>query len=206
MYLKPLTWQLAWGYPAFRIKFLLGIAILIGILLFIPQFFERIEDREGIVLNDIILSKIPSANVSIYIFSILYSSIIFFFFRITKDMEICISMLWSFIFLCLIRMITISLVKLNPPIGMIDLADPCSIIFYRSNSITKDLFFSGHTATIILGGFCLKRRKDKWIAFTAGAAIGILVLVQHIHYTIDVLAAPLFCWLCWYLGQKVAKI
>ncbi|RZK78873.1 MAG: hypothetical protein EOO92_10370 [Pedobacter sp.] len=206
MYSKHLTWQLAWAYPVFRVKFILGVAILAGILLFIPQFFAHIEDREGIVLNDIVLHKIPAADVSLYIFMVLYSSLIFFFLRMSKDMEICLSTLWAFIFVCLMRMTTITLVHLNPPVGIIDLADPCSLLFYRSHFITKDLFFSGHTATLIIGGLCLKRKIDKAIAFTSATIVGVLVLVQHIHYTIDVLAAPIFCMLCWYLGKKVAKI
>jgi len=206
MYSKQLTWQLAWEYPLFRVKFLLGLVILTGVSLFIPQFFDHIQDREGIVLNDVVLNTLPAINVSLYIFMILYSSVIFFIFRMTKDMEICLSTLWTFIFLCLMRMITISLVKLNPPAGIIDLADPCSVLFYRSHFITKDLFFSGHTATMVVGGLCMKLKRDKAIAFLGAFVIGVLVLVQHVHYSVDVLAAPFFSYVCWYLGKKVSKI
>ncbi len=52
--------------------------------------------------------------------------------------------------------------------------------------------------------FCLEKKTDRFIAFLAGMAVGTLVLVQHIHYTIDVLAAPLFTWFCCYFGKKIA--
>jgi len=203
---KQYSWELAWSYPAFRTKLLLGTVILIGILLFIPTFFANIEDREGTVLHDWILKEITPINVSFYIFFILYSTVIMFLVRMSMDSSICLKTLWSFIFLCLLRMITIKMVPLNPPHGIIELADPCSILFYRSNVITKDLFFSGHTATLIVGGMCMKQYRDKIIAFSAAVIIGILLLLQHVHYTADVIAAPFFSVICCYLGKSIAKI
>ncbi|MFP5080731.1 phosphatase PAP2-related protein [Pedobacter sp. JCM 36344] len=203
---KQYSWELAWSYPTFRTKFILGTVILIGILLFIPTFFTNIEDREGIVLHDWLLKYIPSIDVSLLIFLVLYATVIMFLVRMSMNTEICLKTLWSFIFLCLFRMVTIKMVALNPPHGLIELVDPCSIVFYRSNVITKDLFFSGHTAILILGGICMSRPKDKIIAFSAAFIIGILLLLQHVHYTVDVLAAPFFSMICCFLGKSVAKI
>jgi hypothetical protein len=203
---KQYSWELAWSYPAFRTKFILGTVLLIGILLFIPSFFANIEDREGIVLNDWILKDIRPIDVSFYIFFILYATVLMFLIRMSMNTVICLRTLWSFVFLCLIRMITIKLVPLNPPHGIIELIDPCSIVFYRSNMITKDLFFSGHTATLIVGGICMSNWRDKIIAFSAALIIGILLLVQHVHYTADVLAAPFFSIICCYFGKSLSKI
>nr|WP_068892809.1 phosphatase PAP2-related protein [Pedobacter panaciterrae] len=205
MHSKQFSWQIAWDYPPFRLKLILGTIILIGILLFIPQFFHHIESREGTVLNDWFLKRIPAVDVSLYIFIILYALIILFLVRMSRNTSICLTALWTFIFLCIARMLTITLVPLNAPTGIIELADPCSVLFYRSNLITKDLFFSGHTATLIVGGMCMKSKRDKTIAFIAAAIVGLLLLVQHVHYTADVIAAPFFSWICWYLGKTVAK-
>lgn len=206
MHSKQFSWQIAWDYPPFRLKLILGTIILIAILLFIPQFFHHIEAREGTVLNDWLLKRIPPVDVSMYIFFILYALIVLFLIRMSRNTSICLTALWTFIFLCIARILSISLVPLNAPTGIIELADPCSILFYRSNVITKDLFFSGHTATLIVGGLCMQSKRDKTIAFIAAAVVGILLLVQHVHYTADVIAAPFFSWICWYLGKSVAKI
>lgn len=206
MQFKQFTWQIAWDYQAFRIKFIVGMLILIAILIFIPHFFLRIEAREGNVLNDLVLAHLPAIDVSAYIFIILYAMIGLFLYRMSKNTLMCLTALWAFIFLCAVRIITITLVPLNPPVGIINLADPCSIFFYRSNVITKDLFFSGHTATMFLGALCLEKRNDKVIAFIATIIIAGLLLIQHVHYTIDIMAAPVFTWLCWYLGKSMAKI
>jgi hypothetical protein len=206
MQFKQFSWQLAWEYPVFRIKFILGMICLIGIILFIPHFFARIEAREGIVLNDWVLAEIKAVDVSLYIFIVMYAMVALLLLRMSKNTSICLTALWAFIFLCLARILTISLVPLDPPKGIINLIDPCSVLFYRTHAITKDLFFSGHTATIFLGALCLERKNEKIIGFIAAFIVGILLLVQHVHYTADVIAAPFFCWLCWYLGKTMAKI
>ncbi|TDQ11625.1 phosphatase PAP2-related protein [Pedobacter metabolipauper] len=205
MHSKQFSWSLAWDYPAFRIKLVLGLIILVAILLFIPQFFNHIQDREGHVLNDKLLASIPPTDVSLYIFLVLYSMVALFLVRMSGNTFICLTAVWSFVFLCIARIITITLVPLNPPLNMVELADPCSILFYRSNIITKDLFFSGHTATLIVGGLCMKKKTDRVIVFAAALIIGCLLLVQHVHYTVDVLMAPFFSVICWYLGRIVAK-
>lgn len=200
------TWQIAWDYQAFRIKFILGMSILVAILIFIPHFFTHIEARDGVVWNDWVLNYLPAKDVSLLIFVVLYGMIGFFLYRMSKNTIMCLTALWAFVFLCIARVITITLVPLNPPNDIIHLADPCSIFFYHSNIITKDLFFSGHTATVLLGALCLERKSDKTMAFLATGIVAILLLIQHVHYTVDILAAPVFTWLCWYLGKSMAKI
>jgi len=51
---------------------------------------------------------------------------------------------------------------------------------------------------------CLQAKWDKIFALTAAVLIGILVLVQHIHYTIDVIAAFIFTYFIYLLAKKVA--
>ena len=113
-------------------------------------------------------------------------------------------MLSSLVLLCISRMITITLIPLNPPIGLIPLKDPISSLFYGGTGvfITKDLFYSGHTSTQFLIFLCLTKRSDKIIAFIATITVGILVLIQHVHYTIDVLAAFVFTYVVIYLERR----
>ncbi len=103
-------------------------------------------------------------------------------------------------------MITIYFVPLNPPQNLIPLLDPLiNKTFYEGVFITKDLFYSGHTASILLMSFCLKNKLHKKLTLFAAICIGIMVLLQHIHYTIDVIAVPFFTYLVFHLSKKFVE-
>ena len=79
-------------------------------------------------------------------------------------------------------------------------------LFYASATpITKDLFFSAHTATVLVLGLTVQHPALRRGLLLAGALIGLLVMVQHAHYTYDVLAAPLFAGLSAWLARRVAR-
>jgi len=203
---KSFSWQIAWDYPAFRVKFLLGLFTMAIILFFFPDFCLFIQERNGLLINDLLLDNLPAKDVSVYIFILLYPITGFFFWRMYRKSSICITALWGYIFLCLARMLTITLIPLEAPKGLLHLVDPFSLFFYGPNVITKDLFFSGHTATLFLVGLCLENKWEKRTAFAATAILAALLLVQHVHYTADILAAPVFSYLFWYIGKTIAKI
>ncbi|RZM28569.1 MAG: hypothetical protein EOO88_08430 [Pedobacter sp.] len=203
---KILSWQIAWDLPAFRVKLLLGL-FLLGLTLFIlPHFFVYIQGRDGFIVNDVVLNSIPALDVSPYIFLVLYPAIGFFIWQLIGNTEMCVTALWGYLFMCMARIATIFLIPLTEPASLVPMSDPFLILFYGSHAITKDLFFSGHTATLFLIGLCLENKVQKRIVFAGTAILGVLLLIQHIHYTMDVLAAPVFSYLFWYLGKTIAKM
>ncbi len=193
--MKDNTWKTAWQDIIFRRKLIWGLILLISVLFFLPSFFRHIEQRNGYVLNDWVLEQIPAQNVSVIIFAIIWSTALLTIVRVIRQPSIFLLFLYSFIFLHLLRVITISLVPLNPPAGLIPLTDPISNYFYGRSFITKDLFYSGHTATQFLMFLCLQKKSDKVITLCTTIIVGVLVLVQHVHYTIDVVLAPLFTYI-----------
>lgn len=94
------------------------------------------------------------------------------------------------------RIITIYLVPLDPPPGLIVLKDPLTSITYGGLYlfISKDLFFSGHTANLFMFYLRLQKKRDKQFALFATIAVGSLLLVQHVHYTVDVIVAFIFTY------------
>ena len=200
------TWIKALQSPKTRDKILIGSFITVIILASLPVFFQFIERREGIVLNDWVLARIPAYNVSVPIFAIIWGMALLILYRALYNPLIYIRYSWTLIFVNIARMISITLTSLNPPKNMQNLIDPITGIFYGHATITKDLFFSGHTATLVLIFLCLEKRTDKIAGFFAILIVMVLLLVQHIHYTVDVLAAPIFVFIIYHLTGYVLKL
>ena len=107
------------------------------------------------------------------------------------------NVLYFLIFITLTRILTISIIPLEPPTGLIILKDPLTSLSYGGKGIfiTKDLFFSGHTSNLFMFYLCLQKKRDKQFALFTSLLVGSLVLVQHVHYSIDVIGAIIFTYL-----------
>ena len=191
-------------HKRFRRKLYIGLVANILALAALPFFFQVIEARQGYKLHDVVLNNIPSIDFSIPIFAILWSIPLLFLFRSFKSPVLFIVVLYGYVLLNLTRMITISVFPLETPPGLIPLIDPISNSFYGEKFVTKDLFYSGHTAAICLFFFAFHRKTDKMITLLFTIAIGIMIIFQHVHYTIDVIAAPVFAFICYWAGKRMA--
>lgn len=187
--------QSKWKQAAAEWKFwFLAIFTFICALLFllnVGNYLEFIESRQGCVLDDSILNLLAARNVSDYIFFIIYSGAV-------VVILYCIQSPWTviytgqiFLLMNIIRGICMYMTPLEPPLEIIPLHDPLLIsVVYLENPKLKDLFFSGHTATLTV--YCLIFRKQLLIhRIFKGLTIlmGCLLLIQHCHYTIDVIGA-----------------
>jgi len=197
-------WMEEWKLYAFRKRFVTVLITLFLVVTVNPYFFSYIQQRNGIELNDWLLNFIPQYDVSIPVFCILWSMVLLAIWRAAQYPRFLIIFGLTYLLLLVSRLISISLVPLNLPKGLINLHDPIINIFYGDQLITKDLFYSGHTATMFLIFLCMKNKYDKAFALFATIAIAILLLVQHVHYTIDVVAAPFFTYTLYILSKKIA--
>ncbi|MCW3106972.1 MAG: hypothetical protein JWQ09_1478 [Segetibacter sp.] len=198
-----LSWSEAWTSMAFRRKLIAGWILYIAVLLYYPHFFASIQKKEGILLNDFVLAFLPSVNMSATIFSFIYITVIVAIYRAAQSPYLFLLYLWATLILSVSRIITISCVPLEPPLGLVSLVDPVLLPFYGPNAITKDLFYSGHMASVFLAYLILKRNREKMAALIATIVVGVCLLFQHIHYTIDVLAAPLFVYFFFVIAKKI---
>lgn len=198
-------WIQAIRNPVYVKKLVIFGAGVILCLAFLPSFFQYIEKRNGIVLNDFLLNALPPRDVSLGIVGIIWLMIVLAISRVVKSPRIFLLMLCSFMLFFMSRYVTMYLVPLNPPAHLVMLHDPLSNSFYGKSFITKDLFYSGHTASQFIIFFCLPKRSEKILALVGAVSIGVLVLIQHIHYTIDVVAAPFFAFFCYFVAKKLVS-
>jgi hypothetical protein len=200
-------WRIAWSIPGFSTRLLAALFVFILILIAFPYFFSFIESRKGYQISDPVLDAIPAMDFSPVTFAIIWLVSLWFMIRMIQQPSIAIMGIIAIDLIFLTRMVTIIILPLEPPPGLVELKDPISNFFYGEEHafITRDLFFSGHTSTQIMIGLILPEKKEKWLAFAGATTVAVLVLVQHIHYTIDVLGALLFTWFLYLLSRMLVS-
>ena len=188
------TWKNYLSESPHLIEFGITLVLVISVLIFFTRFLNIIEFRNGIQFNDPFLKLLKPLDLSYIIFGIIYLSIFTALISLLNKPSKLLFVLQAYAFLLITRIITLYLVPLNAPAGMIPLVDPIVEKFGTGNLLTKDLFFSGHTATIFLLYLITNNKKLKIIFLFCFIILAAAVLFQHVHYTIDVFAAPFFAY------------
>lgn len=189
-------WKIAFNIQRFRLHFIATLLFLTGILFFIPYCFNYIQNRNGVVLNDYLLDSVGPMDVSWITFTLIYACLLSALVSLSFFPERLLLMVQAYCVLTVLRVMSMLLIPLNEPAGIIILKDPViDMIGYDGKIITKDLFFSGHVSTVFLLYLSVINRRLKTVLLIAMVLIAGLILVQHVHYTVDILAAPLFSFI-----------
>ena len=201
-----ISWPVAWQRSAFRYRLVLTLALLIGLVANLPRFFAWVQSRPGSLLPDPLLALLPAHDVSWFTFIIIYLSVATALSYVLPRPYMLLRLLAAYWLMHASRVVLLALLPLEPPIGLFPLRDPIidTFIYVAAGPITKDLFFSGHTATVMLLALSTEGARRRWL-LAATAAVGLLVLVQHVHYTYDVVAAPFFALGCYWLAGYWAR-
>ena len=202
------TWPAAWASAGFRLRLGAVVLLLLGLLPVVPGFYHFIQQRPGQRLADPLLALLPIHDVSAPTFTLIYGTIAATLIFLLPRPHLLLRALWAYLFLQWLRMATLWLLPLEPPAALLLLHDPVMdrIFAVTTQPIIRDLFFSGHTATMTLLALTGRGRAWHWALGLATAVVGVLVLVQRVHYSYDVLAAPLFAGLAyWAAGRVVSR-
>ncbi|WP_139925305.1 phosphatase PAP2-related protein [Hymenobacter sp. DG01] len=199
------TWREAWRQPAFRGRLGVVLVLLLTLAALLPRFFAWVQARPGTIFPDPLLALLPARDVSGLTFAVIYLGIGLGVATLLPRPYPLLRALTAYLLLHLLRCATLALLPLEPPIGLIMLRDPLvEQLFYAAPApITKDLFFSGHTATLLLLALAVPAGWRRRVLLAATVAIGLLVMVQRAHYSYDVLAAPLFAGLSFWLAGRL---
>lgn len=189
-------WTIAFqrkGFIAQLVFFLIAILTVVSLL---PHFFHSvIGPKPGLILNDLLLSAFHPQDHSWIIFGLIYISLVITLHGIYRKPEMVLLGLKCYLILTVLRMVTMYAFTLEPPVGIIPLHDPVvDVIAYGGNVFNKDLFFSGHVATLVLFVLIEERPLLKKVLIVNTVLVAGLILLQRVHYTVDVLAAPLISY------------
>jgi hypothetical protein len=185
-----------WKTVVIALGFLLATALTF--VLFI-EAHELATRGKGWVFNDPIHSLLPAMNLSIPIFTITYGSLLLYVFTTYRQPNFLSRLMIAYGLVVLFRIGTISLIPLREPETLVFLQDPVLNDLIYPGEIITDLFFSGHTALVfilfVLSGY-------RWYFLLLTLLMGVFLMIQRIHYSIDVLAALPFAWLSVWLAGK----
>ena len=179
--------------------------LLLGLLPIVPHFYHFIQARPGRLLPDPLLALLPVRDVSTPTFALIYGCVVATLGYLVPRPYQLLRALWAYYFLQLLRMGTLWLLPLEPPTALVLLHDPVMdhVFEVTTQPIIRDLFFSGHTATMALLALVGPGQRWRIALGLMTVAVGLLVLVQRVHYTYDVLAAPFFAWAAYWLAGWV---
>ena len=201
-------WPAAWARPGFRRRLGGVVGLLLGLLPVVPGFYRFVQARPGQQLADPLLALLPVQDHSTLIFTLIYGGIAATLGYLLPRPQRLLRALWAYYLLQVLRMATLWLLPLEPPAALVLLHDPVMdrIFAVTTQPIVRDLFFSGHTATMTLLTLAGRGRRWRWALGLATGAVGLLVLVQRVHYSYDVLAAPLFAWAAYWLAGQICPL
>jgi len=197
-----MNWRESISSTKFRVEFIATIILLVFILTVLANFLNFVETREGVMLKDPILKLFEPTDLTWLTFGLIYISLFAALFTFLTNPHLLLKAFQSYIILVVLRIIAMYLLPLNPPEKMIPLNDPVVEFFGTGQLLTKDLFFSGHTATIFLLYLLADKKSFEVLFLIAAIVVGICVLLQHVHYSIDVFVAPFFAYCSFYIVKK----
>ena len=195
------SWRSALRDREYRDQLVVSIIVLAVALPLMGSFLNYIAARMGAVLHDPVLELFYPINFKWITFSVIYSGIVFGFVSLLLYPYSLLLALRASIVLILLRVLCLFLVPLDPPADIIPLVDPFLRIPGIRAVIVRDLFFSWQTAMMALFVFTARWTDMKIIFSCVAFIISILLLLQHAHYTIDIIAAPCFA----YVATTIAK-
>lgn len=167
---------------------------------------DWVEYRPGIVLYDPLHQILPPpVDLSYPIFFFIYFTVFASIFQTGREDLTRLSFaLIGYGTMTFLRGLCIILVPLNPPPDMIQLNDPIVAFFSTQEVVfTKDLFFSGHTATMV---YLTLLARVPWLKKTFRVLTVLVVagiLLQRVHYTIDIIGGVFAGWTVHFLMDKM---
>jgi hypothetical protein len=193
-------WQARWKQHGFRLQLLLTVLALFLVLHALASFLTYVEVRPGAVLPDPLLALFQARDFTWVTFAVIYGGILLGLLNLASFPAHLVLAIQSYVVMVLFRIMAMYLVPLEPPPGMILLRDPLVEVFGTGIVLTKDLFFSGHTATMLILALTAPQPWLRKLFLVCTIAVAVLVLWQHVHYSIDVLIAPVFALLAYQIA------
>ncbi len=197
-----IEWKAYLGYPRGRRELLLAIGMIVLAMVVFSHFVDFVEARPGVRLDDPVLRLTTPIDLTWPIFLMVYGSLICGVIALLRHPQRLVFALQLYALMVVSRIMAMYLIPLDPPAHMIALRDPIVELFGAGQLLTRDLFFSGHTATLFILFLTANRRVTRIAFMVLTLVVAAAMLLQHVHYSIDVVAAFFFTYADYALLRK----
>jgi hypothetical protein len=174
----------------------LEVSILVGALILAlwsyTTFLTNVENRAGVSFADPLHVRFGPIDCTWPIFILLYGALGASLVTLRSSPSVVVAALRGYLLLISLRIVVMWATPFDPPSTMIALNDPFVALFTGTGTpLTRDLMFSGHVSVLCVVGFVVDTRWLRTTLFLCATVVGVMVIAQHVHYTVDVLVAPL---------------
>jgi hypothetical protein len=197
------TWREAWTDRSLRLQIVATPLGLVAVLRSLTAFLVWVEKRPGVRLPDPLLSAFEARDCTWLVFALIYVALVAGVAVLAAHPRVLVMAVQAYLVMILSRMCVMYFMALDPPADMIPLRDPLVEILGTGRILTRDLFFSGHTSTLSLLFLTVPDRRFKPLLLACTLVVATGLLRQHVHYTVDVLVAPLFAFASYRAVQAV---
>jgi hypothetical protein len=184
-----------------KYKILLAILFMALALAALVMSSNYVDELNSISVQDLILDLLPTVDLSpIFVWGLLIVVVVYLAYPLIfkpKKFHYALGMLSLFL---LIRSAFVILTHLKAPAGAVHVTGPG---FMQVLSYSNDLFFSGHTGIPFLGFLVFDEPKIKYFMLVASIILAIIVLLMHVHYSIDVASAYFITFGIYTLGKPL---
>lgn len=196
-------WKVLLRDKAFVASLLVGLAVFLSAL-FVIEVVGTFKDSFNFPsVGDSFLNLLPVLNLD---FLFIWGFYLVVFLVVTYPIffkpETTPFVLKTFGLLLLVRSCFNLLTDVGPPDGFhfedIALNNPLRDLTFRN-----DLFFSGHTSVPFLAFLIFKNTIFRWFMLFASIVLASTVLFMHVHYSIDVFAAPFIAYGVYVLSGNI---
>jgi hypothetical protein len=186
------TWKNVRSDRQLLLRFAVVATGLAVALVAYTHFLTRVEQRQGVAFLDPLHVLFTPVDLTWVTFSMVYGAVLGASVLVMREPLALLWAMQAYTMHTLLRMMMMWALPLDPPITTIPLIDPVvSAVTSGGAPLTRDLFYSGHVGTLVVLSVVVPEQWARRTLLVLAALVGVAVLLQHVHYTVDVLVAPI---------------
>ncbi len=191
-----------WVREFFEYRYLIGLSMVLVVVAAFLDYYSGVyvTAKGGTEVPDLILDHIEPIDLSpFFVYGYLALVGAMFAYPLFFHIRMFHAVLSQFSLLVVLRSIFMIFTHLETPRDAIPVHFPW---IFGGLSFQNDMFFSGHTAIPFLGFFLFGDSPFRYVFLVGSIVMGVVVLVMHRHYSIDVFSAYFLTYCSYRMGMR----